>query len=141
MSSFKDLNSWGAQAIIYDIPLQTTYRDSPTASFTSPNITWEMARTLGPLTGQGVSITYDVSESPGTTVSFNNTAASTNTLSVLNPGPGLYEISGILTVVDYAAAIAEITPDPSNTGDVSYQIQYENTNQPGNITVEHIGVV
>ena len=141
MSSFNDLNSWGGQAVVYDIPLQITYMVGADQAFTSPTATWELVRTLGALTGEGVSVTYDVSESPGTTVSFDNTGSSTHTLAVQNPATGLYVISGILTAVDYAAARAEIVPSSTNTADVNYKIIYKNTNQPGDITVEHRGQV
>jgi len=141
MSTFAELNTFGSSTIDYDIPDQLEYISSPTASFVSSNATWNLVRTLGPLTGNAVKITYDVSTSSGATVAFNATSISRNTLTTANPSTGVYTITGILDVVDYAAAVATITPDAANVGNVAYQIIYENDNETGNITVDHIGVV
>ena len=141
MSTFIELNTYSTTTLTYDIAEQELELTTPTASFKAPTVTWDWVRTLGALTGSGIEIEYDVSASTGATVAFNSTASSRNTLTTANPSTGVYTITGILDAVDYAAAVATITPDSSNVGNVSYQVKYENTNETGNITVDYLGVV
>lgn len=141
MTSFADLNTYSATTIDYDIPTQSVPLDSATAEFTAPVATWELIRGLGSLTGNGVSLTYNVSSSVGATVSFDNTSLSNNTLTTTNPSTGVYTVSGILDIVDYVAAQGNITPDASNTANISYSILYENDNASGNINIDYLGVV
>lgn len=141
MTSFADLNTFSQTSIDYDIPTQTVYLDSATATFAAPVATWELIRGIGSLVGNSVSVTYDVSSSSGASVAFNNTSLSNNTLTVTNPSTGVYKISGILDVIDYVAAQGDITPDASNTANVAYNVLYENDNVSGNISIDYLGVV
>lgn len=141
MTSFADLNTYSQTTITFTIPEQQVNLASATASFASPYVTWDYVRSLGALTGNGVSITYDVSSSTGATVAFNSTSFSNNTLTTTNPSTGVYVISGILDVIDYISAEATITPDASNTANISYDSVYQNDNSVGNITVDYLGVV
>lgn len=141
MTSFADLNTYSSTTINYTIPEQQISLGNATASFNSPYLTWNLVRTLGPLTGNGVSITYDVSSSTGATIAFNSTSFSNNTLTTTNPSTGVYTVSGILDIIDYISAEATITPDALNTANISYDAVYENDNAVGNITVDYLGVV
>ena len=139
--SIADLNTFSGTTLTYTIPEQQVSLANATASFNSPYLTWNWVRSLGSLTGNGVSITYDVSSSTGATIAFNSTSFSNNTLTTTNPSTGVYTVSGILDIIDYISAEATITPDASNTANISYDVVYENDNVTGNITVDYLGVV
>ena len=145
MSSIAALNSYSQTAVNYTIIAQEISLASPTAKFTSDRANWELIRTLGELTGDGVVIEYDVSGSAGATVAFENIALANNTLTVTNPSSGHYIISGILDIIDYTCAEANITPGGGNSTNVDYQVTYSNDNNVDSSSVEvivdYLGVV
>jgi len=139
MTTFADLNTYAQGTLDYDIAEIQVSR-SVGNTFASPYATWELVRQIGPLTGSGVKIIYDVSAVVNTTVAFNSTAFSNNTLTVTNPSTGVYHITGILDVIDYISAEATIQPEVSYSGNVSYQVTYNNTNaSSGNVVVDYVG--
>jgi hypothetical protein len=108
--------------------------------FFAPICTWEAARTLGNLTGNGVQVSYSTGNAT-TVVSFPSSAQSQNPLTVTNPSSGVYVIKGIKTVVDWNASLATVTPAVGNTGNIAFTSTVTNTNSAaGNFVLAVVGV-
>lgn len=140
MSSLSVLNSYASQAVTFTV--NTIIVDRTVGSnFFSPTPTWIPIQQLGPVTGFGVQVSYNVSAVANTTVSFNSTGLSQNPLTVTNPSTGVYVIKGIKTIEDFNSAVARINPPVGYTGNVGYSATYTNTNSAaGNFVLSFVGV-
>lgn len=141
MGTLASLNSYANTSITFTVTTQTTSR-TVGQSFTSPVMTWDVIRQLGPLSGSGVRIDYNVTTAPAnTTVTFPNIAQATHTLTTSTPSAGVYRIQGMLDILDYNAAIGQINPPVGATGNVQYSQTYTNTNSAtGNFVVTTVAV-
>jgi hypothetical protein len=109
-------------------------------SFLAPICTWDAARPLGALTGNGVQVSYSTGNAT-TQVTFVNSAQSQNPLTITNPSTGVYVIRGIKTVVDWNASLATVTPAAGNTGNINLTATVTNTNSAaGNFVLAVTGV-
>lgn len=139
MNSLANLNTYSGSAVTFTVDTQSVDR-TVGASFSSPFMTWDTVRSLGPLTGNGVQVSYDVTGVANTTVTFPSSGNANNTLIITNPSTGVYVIKGMLDVVDYIAAQAQINPPVGETGFVAYTATYTSTNSvTGNFVVSFIG--
>jgi hypothetical protein len=140
MSSLEVLNAYASQPVYFTA--NTILVDRTVGSnFISPTPTWIPIQQLGPATGDGVKVSYNVSGVANTTVAFNSTGLSQNPLTVTNPSTGVYEIKGILTIEDYNSAVATVNPPVGYTGNVAYSATFTNTNSAaGNFVLSFVGV-
>lgn len=150
-ATIASLNTYAASNVAYDTNTEVflkndiRYQIPSSNNFFAPLPSWNLIRTIGPLTGDAVVITYDVTGTAGTTVSFNLATANVDeggpnhTLTVTNPSTGVYVISGIIDAKDYSASKATIEPT-SPSGNVNYQVTYDNDNVAvGQIVVDYVG--
>jgi hypothetical protein len=139
MGALANLNTYSSGNIAFTVNTQTIDRTIG-QNFDSPLISWEIARTLGNLTGNGLQSSYLVTSS-NTSIQFNNTGNSDNPLTVTNPSANLYVIRGILNIIDWNASQATVVVSPGYTGNVTYTTTYTNTNSAaGNFIVDYVGV-
>lgn len=139
MNSLSALNTYSGSNVAFTVTTQVVER-TVGESFVSPYLTWDAVRFLGELTGNGIQVSYNVSTVASTTVTFVNTGSANNPLTVTNPSTGVYVVAGILDVIDYIAAVAQINPPPGETGTVAYTATYTNTNTAaGNFVVAYTG--
>lgn len=139
MGALANLNTYSSGNVSFTVDTQIV--DRPVGqNFDSPLISWEIVKTLGNLTGNGVQASYVVTSS-NTSIQFNSTGNSDNPLTVTNPSTGVFVIRGILDVIDWNASVATVVVSPGYTGNVTYTTTYTNTNTAtGNFIVDYVGV-
>lgn len=138
MSSLEVLNAYASQPVYFTVDTIVFDRDAGN-TFVSPTPTWIPVSQLGSLTGNGVQISYNTGVS-NIAVSFPNSGASENPLTVTNPSTGVYNVKGILTIIDYNAAQATLTLPSGFTGNANYSATFTNTNTAAaNLVVSFTG--
>lgn len=139
MGALTNLNSYANAQVSFTYG-NTEFLRSVGNTFVAPTMSWDFVRSLGNLTGNGVSVTYNIGTPANTTVSFDSTGQSENPLTVTS-GSGTYTISGILSVIDYNAAQATFHPYSAYSGNVTYTAVFRNTNVvSSDNSVPYIGV-
>lgn len=126
MSTLTDLNTYSAGNITYDGGNIITAR-SVGGNFFVPLCTFDLARAIGPLTGNGIQVNYEVA-ADGTVITFTNTGSSINTLTTQESPTDNFKIYGMKNPVDFAASIARCDPPAGNTGNVVITVTVTNTN-------------
>ena len=140
MNTLIELNNFGNANVVFTVDTLTVPR-TVGQSFFSPIISWTPVRQLGPTTGNGVQITYNVSSVANTTVTFPLISNSINPLTTANPSAGVYTIRGILEAQDYLAAQPQINPPVAFANTITYTANVINTNSSaGNFFVTINGV-
>jgi len=132
------LNTYASSNVVFTV--NTIVFDRGTGNtFVSPAPTWVPLSQLGNLTGNGVQASYNTG-STGITVSFPNSSSSENPLTITNPSTGVYNVKGMLTIIDYNAALATMTLPSGFTGNANYSATYTNTNSSaGDFVVSFTG--
>ena len=126
MSTLTELNTYSAGNVAYlggDIIVPRTVG----GNFFVPLPSFDLARAIGPLTGNGIQINYQVA-SDGTVISFVNTSQSINTLTTEENPTDNFKIRGMKNPVDFAASIARCDPPSGNNGNVTITVTVTNTN-------------
>lgn len=137
MSTLTQLNTFSELDIEFTADTVVIERATD-GSFEHVPVTWNVVRTLGPLTGTGVQITYTIT-SGGTSITFPDAAYATHTLSINTVGSAT-TVGNILNVLDYNAATATLSK--TGTANVTYTVSHINTNDlAGNIIVDYVGEV
>jgi hypothetical protein len=126
MSTLTELNTYSAGNIEYDGGNIITAR-SVGGNFFVPICTFDLARAIGPLTGNGIQVNYEVA-ADGTVITFVNTSNSINPLTTAESPTDNFKISGMRNPVDFAASIARCDPPSGNTGNVTITVTVTNTN-------------
>lgn len=142
MSTLAALNSYAsgniaftADTIVFDRSLAAYGIDS----FYSPMPTWIPISQLGNLTGYGVQVSFNMGTS-NIVPNFPNQGTSDNPLTITNPSSGVYNIKGILNIIDYNAAQAVMVLPSGFTGNATYSATYTNTNtSAGNFVLSFVG--
>jgi hypothetical protein len=136
MNTLTQLNTFSQGNVVFtsdrveiDFGSGNTFRHQPA--------TWNAVRTLGPLSGTGVQVTYTLTGN--TLITFPDSAFATHTLAINTVG-NVTTVGNIRDVLDYNAARALINPN-GQTGNINYTVAHINTNDlAGNIIVEYRGV-
>jgi hypothetical protein len=112
------------------------------SSFLAPICTWEAARQLGNLTGNGVQVVYEHQFGANVVVTFPSSGQSMNPLTITSgPSSLVKTISGMKTIVDWNASLATVTPPVGDTGNVVLKVTVTNTNSAaGDFVLSVIGV-
>jgi hypothetical protein len=140
MNTLLELNNFSSANVVFTVDTLTVQR-TVGQSFFSPIISWTPVRQLGPSTGNGAQITYNVSSVANTTVSFPLISNSINPLTTANPSTGVYTIRGTLEAQDYLAAQPQINPPVGFANTITYTANVINTNSSaGNFFVTINGV-
>lgn len=138
MTTLAALNTYASGNVTFTV--NTIVFDRGTGNtFVSPIPTWTPLSQLGNLTGNGVQASYNMGAT-GITVSFPQSGSSENPLTITNPSTGVYNIKGILTILDYNASLATMTLPGGFTGNANYTATYTNTNtSAGDFVVSFTG--
>lgn len=126
MSSLSDLNTYSLGNVTYDGGVIITARTIG-GNFYVPQCAFDLARAIGPLTGNGIQVNYQVA-ADGTVITFPFTSSAINPLTTTENPTDNFKISGMKNPVDYAASLARCDPPAGNTGNVSITVVVTNTN-------------
>lgn len=136
MSSLSNLNTYAQDSIdftsnVFQVPWQVGVR------FTLPQPTWELVRSLGDLSGGAVTVTYDLTAHPGSTISLIQAFGG----SLVEISPDVWQVTNISSALEYLGSYAEVLPPVGETGTVTVEVNYSNANNlvnDLNITIQGI---
>jgi hypothetical protein len=139
MMSLSDLNTFSAANVTYTANVVTIDRSVGNV-FQHVPVAWNTVRTFGALTGNGITLTFAANTATTVNFTFPSSAFATHTLSITTAA-NTAVVSGILDILDYNAARAQVNPTVGEAGNVTYTVTTINTNNlAGNIAVDYRGV-